>query len=325
MGSTPIKTLRTLEQGQSSPELVVNELVYHIDLALNMVIADKDLATPPSTPSAGATYFIASSPTGAWASQAGKIATYRNSAWGFYTPPNGTIIYVTDESAIYVYQAGSLVGLSTVMGAISMLGINATADATNRLAVSSASSLFNHAGTNHQIIVNKNAVGNTASVVFQVGFSGRAEFGLIGNNNFGLKTSANGSAWVDSMAVNNADGSVSFPRGQYNGTLSIADDAFATVVPPVSMLKSGIFMVHSYDVAGDAPQLTESAVFWFDVGSTAATRSINLGTASAITTGPLTGTTGADAFLTVAPHSDGNIYIENRRGGARTFRFAFIG
>ncbi len=325
MGSTPIKILTTLEEGQASPEIAVNELIYHIDLALNMVIADKDLSTPPGSPSAGATYFVASSPTGAWTSQAGKIATYRNAAWVFYTPPNGTVIYVTDESAIYVYQDGALVALSTVMGAISMLGINATADATNKLSVASSSILFNHVGASQQTYLNKNATGNTASFVFQVGFSGRAEFGLIGNNNFGLKTSANGSTWVDSVVARNSDGSVSFPRGQYDGTLSIGDDAVATITPPASMLKSGMLMIHSYDPGGDAAQIAESAVLWFDSGSTPATRTINVGASAAITTGALTGTTGTDGIVTVAPHSDGNIYIENRRGGTRTFRYVFIG
>jgi hypothetical protein len=42
------------------------------------------------------------------------------------------------------------------------------------------------------------------------------------------------------------------------------------------------------------------------------------------TTGALTGTTGADGDLTVSAHSDGNIYLENRRGASSVVAWAFI-
>lgn len=42
----------------------------------------------------------------------------------------------------------------------------------------------------------------------------------------------------------------------------------------------------------------------------------------AVTTGALTGTTGTDTFLTVSTHTDGRIYIENRRGAVQTIHIA---
>ncbi len=45
-----------------------------------------------------------------------------------------------------------------------VFGVNASADATTRLAVSAAASLFNHAGSGHQHKINKNAAGDTASL-----------------------------------------------------------------------------------------------------------------------------------------------------------------
>src|SRR5688572_23835124 len=67
---------------------------------------------------------------------------------------------------------------------VEQLGVNTTADSTNRLSVNSAAVLFNHNGTTSQVKVNKNATANTASHLFQVGFSGRAEFGLIADDDF---------------------------------------------------------------------------------------------------------------------------------------------
>lgn len=42
-----------------------------------------------------------------------------------------------------------------------------------------------------------------------------------------------------------------------------------------------------------------------------------------VTTGALTGTTGTDGSVTVSPHTDGKLYIENRNGGSRGFGVTF--
>jgi hypothetical protein len=49
--------------------------------------------------------------------------------------------------------------------------------------------------------VNKNAAGDTASYLFQTGFSGRAEFGLTGSNDFEMKTSPDGSAFTTGLSI----------------------------------------------------------------------------------------------------------------------------
>jgi hypothetical protein len=75
------------------------------------------------------------------------------------------------------------------------LGVNTAADASNRLTVASDASLFTHAGGGHQIKINKNTASNTASLLLQNGFSGRAELGLAGNDDLSLKVSADGAQW----------------------------------------------------------------------------------------------------------------------------------
>ncbi|QXN72648.1 hypothetical protein RCZAHN_39 [Rhodobacter phage RcZahn] len=92
------------------------------------------------------------------------------------------------------------------------LGLGTDGDASNKLAVKGAGSLFDNAGAGHQIKVNKAAAGDTGSFLFQTGFSGRAEFGLLGNNDFTLKTSANGSAWFDAFAVGAGTGVLDFKQ-----------------------------------------------------------------------------------------------------------------
>jgi hypothetical protein len=72
--------------------------------------------------------------------------------------------------------------------------LNATADLQNRLAISSPASLFNHEGHGHQVKVNKASTGDTASLLFQSNWSGRAEMGLAGNDEFSIKVSGDGAA-----------------------------------------------------------------------------------------------------------------------------------
>lgn len=91
------------------------------------------------------------------------------------------------------------------------LGVGgATGDSTNPLSVRGSGSLFDGNTGGHQVRVNKNAAGDTGGFLFQTGFSGRAEFGLLGNNDFTLKTSANGSAWNDAFAVTAGTGVLDF-------------------------------------------------------------------------------------------------------------------
>ena len=98
-----------------------------------------------------------------------------------------------------------------------MVGINATADATNRLVVASEASLFNHDGDGHQVKVNKAAAGDTASFLFQTAFSGRAEIGTTGDDDFHFKVSADGSTWNEAIVITRSTGAVSFPNTTLGG------------------------------------------------------------------------------------------------------------
>jgi len=91
---------------------------------------------------------------------------------------------------------------------VSLVGVNATADTTNRLSVASPASLFSHEGAGHQLKINKDAAGDTASVLFQTDFSGRAEFGLAGDDDFHVKVSADGSTWHEALVIDRASGAV---------------------------------------------------------------------------------------------------------------------
>ena len=204
MATTPHLALTLVEQAQAQKEVTVNQALTRIDALLNTSALSKSLSAPPVSPAAGNVYIVAASPTGDWAGQVGKIAYY-DQVWRFITPQEGMCLWVASEDTFYVYNGSSwaLYSQNTPM-----LGVNATADSTNKLAVASDAVLFNHNGTSTQVKLNKNASGNTASFLYQTNFSGRAEFGTIGDDHFTLKVSPDGSSWLDALKVSSSTGRV---------------------------------------------------------------------------------------------------------------------
>ena len=65
--------------------------------------------------------------------------------------------------------------------------------------------------------VNKETDGDTASLLFQSGFSGRAEVGLAGDTDFVFKVSADGSDWVEAIRIDKDSG---LPTILYDNTTS---------------------------------------------------------------------------------------------------------
>jgi hypothetical protein len=94
-----------------------------------------------------------------------------------------------------------------------LIGINTVADENNRLALRSPASLFDHVGGGHQLKINKVDDNDTASLVFQSDYQGRAEMGTMQGRDFRIRTSADGNQWQNAMVVDSATGIARFPSG----------------------------------------------------------------------------------------------------------------
>lgn len=216
MAVTNNLSITLLEQAQSQKEVTVNQALTIIDAVIGGGVIDKDLATPPGSPVEGDRYIVASSPTGAWTGQAKKIAYYFNGGWRFITAGEGLFVWVNDEDILYVFDGTNWTAAPGGALNPTTLGINTTADATNRLALRSNAALFtalyaaNGGNGDMQHKLNKEAAGDTASFLFQTNFSGRAEFGTIGDDNFTLKISPDGSTWLDVIKMIASTGRLAF-------------------------------------------------------------------------------------------------------------------
>ena len=197
---------------QAQKHVTHNEALLALDVLVQLSVLDRHLAAPPPLPVEGCRYIVAAPATGAWAGKSGQVAAWQDGAWAFHLPVSGWLAWVADEQRILAYDGSGWVDtLSLGVNPASMVGVNTTADATNRLAVKSPAVLFDNLGAGQQVKVNKAAAGDTASVLFQTGYSGRAEFGLTGDDDWHVKVSADGSAWTEALKVSNADGRVLMP------------------------------------------------------------------------------------------------------------------
>src|SRR5262245_30542356 len=153
-----------LEAAQAQKHVTHNEALRVLDAVVMLCVLDRDLATPPGSPAEGDRYLVAPSPTGAWAGQAGRVAARQDGAWRFCAPQEGWRVWIADEDILLVFNGTTWIGAATQNAAL--MGVNTTADATNKLAVSSSAVLFNNAGSGVQVKLNKNGDGDTASFLF---------------------------------------------------------------------------------------------------------------------------------------------------------------
>lgn len=212
MSDSPLLGLPYLAASQAQKHVTLNDALSLVDGLLHLSVISRVVATPPVTPVDGDRYLIAAAATGDWLSHAGHVALRVAGAWRFLVPRNGWRIWIEAESIFLVFNGTSWSAPPppASLQNLNLLGVNTAADATNKLAVSSASVLFNNVGNGVQFKINKAAATDTASLLLQTGFSGRAEIGTTGDDDLHLKVSANGSAFNESLIVSGATGKVTF-------------------------------------------------------------------------------------------------------------------
>ncbi len=211
--TTNIQSLPLILPSQAQKHVTHNEALKILDLIVQMTVVSRSTSVPPSAPALGDAHIVGAGATGLWAGHGGKPATFTGIVWEFYVPKTGWTAYVVDEAAMVVYDGTDWISAAEGPGQFTQLGVSATADATNRLTVSAPATLFNHDGAGHQVKVNKATSGDTASLMFQTGFSGRAEMGTAGSDDFAIKVSANGSTFTEAVSFSAGTGRTRVQNG----------------------------------------------------------------------------------------------------------------
>ncbi len=242
MSETPRLGLPLLAAGQAQKHVTHNDALMRLDALVHLVVASRTQTAAPASPAETAAYIVPAGGSGVFAGRQDELAIFEDGAWSFLPPRAGWQAWVTDEAEHHVWT-GSQWRRSqpeSSLGA-ALWGVNATADATNRLAVSADATLFNHAGTDHRLKLNKASAARTASLLFQDDWSGRAEIGLAGDDQFRIKVSADGANWTEALVVDRASGLVTLPAS-----------AWARDVPRPNLLINGDWQVNQRGFAGGA-------------------------------------------------------------------------
>lgn len=197
-----------LQPSQAQKHVTHNEALERLDVLTQLSLEAFDTATPPGAPVEGEAHGVGAGATGAWAGQDDRIAVWQGGAWVFITPVAGWRAWGRAEGALRVWDGSAWIVVASDLSGLDGVGIGTSWDATNRLAVASDAALFTHAGDDHRIKINKAAPADTATLLYQTGWSGRAEIGLAGNDDFSFKVSADGATWTEALLIDAATGTL---------------------------------------------------------------------------------------------------------------------
>jgi hypothetical protein len=186
---------------QAQKHVTHNEALQRLDALVQLVI-NSSLPSPPIDPLDGEIHWVTTPATGAWTGRENTLALFQDGIWIFIAPRLGWNAVFRDEERLKLFDGTAWIEPPLPLEAeFDQLGIAATPDSYNRLSLSSPASLFNHAGDSHRLTINKSGTGETASLIFQSNWQGRAEMGLAGEDRFSLKVNGDATGWRQAVSV----------------------------------------------------------------------------------------------------------------------------
>jgi hypothetical protein len=212
---TTLLTLPYILPSQAQKHVTHNESLRLLDAIVQLSVASRNLTTPPADPAEGERHIVAADAGAAWSGKDGQVAAFQDGAWAFLQPRTGWLAWVDTEQRLFCRAGGSWTaaeGFISTLQNLALLGIGTTADAANPFAAKLNKALWSARYASEggdgdlRYTLNKEASGNTASLLMQSNWSGRAEIGLAGDDDLRVKVSADGSAWKDGLVVDRATG-----------------------------------------------------------------------------------------------------------------------
>lgn len=221
MSNTANLALPLIAAAQAMKHVTHNEALVLLDALVHLCVAGT-AADAPEDPAEGLRLLVDPTPEGLFSAEANAVALYESSAWRFVAPKAGFVLYDLAAATLRVYDGTVWRGIDTFVPdptELPMLGIGTAPDALNRLAAKANAALFTaresgEGGTGDlRFVLNKEGAGATLSQLYQSAYSGRAETGLMADDDFRIRVSADGGTWHDALHVSAASGVARFPSG----------------------------------------------------------------------------------------------------------------
>lgn len=228
--SSPRLELPYLLPSQAQKHVTHNEALARLDTLVQLTVQALDAESPPAEPQAGQVFGLGPAPVSDWAGQEGRLAVWDGVAWGFVSPAEGWRAFDLTAGRLMAFSGGAWVPVAPAPQDLAGVGIGTTSDPVNRLAVAADATLFTHDGSDHRLKINKAAAGDTASLLFQSGWTGHAEIGLAGDTALSVKVSADGQSWTEAMRADPAAQSLSWAPGS-TVRMALTDSALQLDVP----------------------------------------------------------------------------------------------
>jgi len=229
-----------LAAGQMQKHVTLNEALTRLDALVQTVVVSRTTPAQPGTPADGDLWILPSGATGTdWGTRPpGALMRAEGGGWTRVPAGDGLTALVADAGEVVVRHGGDWVRLGERLGvaqALGRLGLGTIADAANPFAARLNNALWTAqeawaGGTGDlRLTLNKEAAGDVLSLLFQSGWGGRAELGLVGDEDFRLKVSADGSAWNEVFVVDRATGRMTFAQGAGRRAVTVftADGSYA--------------------------------------------------------------------------------------------------
>lgn len=119
--------LPLLSAAQAQKEVTHNEALTIADMAIQAVVQAVAPDAVPAAPVPGQCWIVGTSPSGAWAGQAGKIAGWTAGGWRFVTPFEGMQAWSIADGIVVRREAtgwtsGVLTATSVKIGGVQVVG-----------------------------------------------------------------------------------------------------------------------------------------------------------------------------------------------------------
>lgn len=213
-----------LAAGQMQKHVTLNEALTRLDALVQTAVVSRSETTQPSDPADGSLYILPPDSSGPdWTGHpAGTLMRAEAGGWRIVDAPDGLVALVLDAGELVVRHAGDWPRLGERLGHVQRLGrlgLGTTADAANVFAARLNNALWTASESSDggdgdlRLTFNKEGPADVLSLLFQSGYGGRAELGLIGDDDLRLKVSADGAIWRDVWSVDRGSGQVSFQHG----------------------------------------------------------------------------------------------------------------